>query len=474
MRKTKIICTIGPVSESEAVLKRLADAGMNVARLNFSHGDYAEHKPKIDKIKKLNETLDFPVSILLDMQGPEIRTGMLDEKLQLKEGDTLTLSTKKTKKDAIYVNYKFLPDDVSEGSEIMIDDGLISLEVISKNDTDVICKILNDALLGSKKTVNLPGADVKLPSFTKKDWDDVRFAIDNEVDFVAVSFVRSSDDIVQLREFLDKENSNIQIISKIEHPKAIDNFDDILEVSDGIMIARGDLGVEIPFEKVPIFQYDMVKKCNRAKKPVIIATHMLNSMIENPRPTRAEVTDVANAILIGSDAVMLSGETATGRYPVRSLKAMDKVAREIECKIKTHMPRKALNKGIRHIMSHSAVLSATSLDAGAIVCFTESGSTAKVLSGYKPKMPIYALTYKKETIKSLALTWGVFPYQFKDHKYTKDMIRAGISLLKEKGRIKKGDYVVLTAGTNIGHDETRDDPSDSRKNRTNSVFVYKV
>ncbi|MCK4808545.1 MAG: pyruvate kinase, partial [Candidatus Aenigmarchaeota archaeon] len=338
MRKTKIICTIGPASEDDKTLKRLADAGMNVARLNFSHGDYAEHKPKIDKIKKLNETLDFPVSILLDMQGPEIRTGMLDEKLQLKEGDTLTLSTEKTNKDAIYVNYKYLPGDVAEGSEIMIDDGLISLEVIRKNDTDVICRILNDAILGSKKTVNLPGADVKLPSFTEKDWDDVRFAIDNEVDLIAVSFVRSSDDIVRLREFLDKGNSKIKIISKIEHPKAIDNFDGILEVSDGIMIARGDLGVEIPFEKVPIFQYDMVKKCNLAKKPVIIATHMLNSMIENPRPTRAEVTDVANAILIGSDAVMLSGETATGRYPVRSLKAMDKVAREIECKIKTHMP----------------------------------------------------------------------------------------------------------------------------------------
>ena len=317
MRKTKIICTIGPASEDEIVLKRLAAAGMNVARLNFSHGDYAEHKPKIDKIKKLNDSLDFPVSILLDMQGPEIRTGMLDKKLNLKEGDTVTLSTEKTNKDAIYVNYNLLPDDVAEGSEIMIDDGLISMEVISKNNTDVICRVLNDAILGSKKTVNLPGADVKLPSFTEKDWNDVRFAIDNKVDFLAVSFVRSSDDIIRLREFLDKENSKIKIISKIEHPKAIENFDSILEVSDGIMIARGDLGVEIPFEKVPIFQYDMVKKCNCAKKPVIIATHMLNSMIENPRPTRAEVTDVANAILIGSDAVMLSGETATGRYPVR-------------------------------------------------------------------------------------------------------------------------------------------------------------
>ncbi|MCK5372709.1 MAG: pyruvate kinase [Candidatus Aenigmarchaeota archaeon] len=474
MRRTKIICTIGPASEDESVLKRLAAAGMNVARLNFSHGDYAEHKPKIDKIKKLNDSLDFPVSILLDMQGPEIRTGMLDKKLNLKEGDTVTLSTEKTNKDAIYVNYKFLPDDVAEGSEIMIDDGLISMEVISKNNTDVICRVLNDAILGSKKTVNLPGADVKLPSFTEKDWNDVRFAIDNKVDFLAVSFVRSSDDIIRLRKFLDKGNSKIKIISKIEHPKAIENFDSILEVSDGIMIARGDLGVEIPFEKVPIFQYDMVKKCNCAKKPVITATHMLNSMIENPRPTRAEVTDVANAVLIGSDAVMLSGETATGRYPVRSLKAMDKVAREIESKIKTHLPRKADNNSIRCIMSHSVVLAATSLDAGAIVCFTESGSTAKVLSGYKPRMPVYALTYKKETIKSLGLTWGVFPYLFKDHKYIKDMIRAGISLLKEKGKIKKGDHVVLTAGTNIGHDETRDDPSDSRKNRTNSVFVYKI
>ncbi|MCK5594188.1 MAG: pyruvate kinase [Candidatus Aenigmarchaeota archaeon] len=474
MRKTKIICTIGPASEDDKRLKCLADAGMNVARINLSHGDYAEHKPKIDKIKKLNKTLDFPISILHDMQGPEIRTGMLEKKHPLREGDIIILSIENTDKGTIYVNYKHLPEDVSIGSEIMIDDGLISLEVISKTDTEVKCKVLNDAVLGSKKTVNLPGADVKLPSFTEKDWNDVRFAIKNVADFIAVSFVRSKNDIIKLRKFLDAEKSNIKIISKIEHPKAIENFDDILEVSDGIMVARGDLGVEIPFEKVPIFQYDMVKKCNKVKKPVIIATHMLNSMIDNPRPTRAEVTDIANAILMGSDAIMLSGETANGKYPVQSVKAMDKVAREIETKIKTQFPETMDACDLRHIISHSAVLSAKNLDVRAILCFTESGTTANVISSYKPKVPVYALTYKEDTIKTLSLTWGVFPYLFDDHKYTKDMIGKGISLLKEKGKLKKGDCVVITAGTNIVHDETRADPSKFGKNRTNSLFVYTV
>ncbi|MCK5473975.1 MAG: pyruvate kinase [Candidatus Aenigmarchaeota archaeon] len=450
MKKTKIVCTIGPASDNEITIKALADAGMNVARLNFSHGDYKEHKARIDKIKKINKTLEFPIAILLDMQGPEIRTGVLKNDMHLKTGDTITLTTEKSADEKIYVNYNRLPLDIKQGSEIFIDDGLLSLQVLRKTKTDVICRVLNNAILGSKKTVNLPGAEIKMPSYTEKDWQDVKFGLEQDVDYIAVSFVRTKKDIIDLRKFLGVKNGEVGIIAKIEHPKAIENFDDILRVSDSIMIARGDLGVEIPLEKVPIQQYEIIKKCNHAKKPVITATHMLNSMIENPRPTRAEVTDVANAILIGSDAVMLSGETAKGKYPVESTKIMSKIALEIETKIKTRLKDKINKENIPQIVSHSVALSATMLNAKAIVSFTETGNTACMLSKYRTPMPIYALTPKKEVLRKLALMWGIFPLYLKEHKDLRKMVKNGVSLLKTLKHVKTGDYIVLTAGTDIG------------------------
>ena len=459
MKKTKIVCTIGPASEDEETLKKLISAGMNVARLNFSHGDYQEHKARINKIKKINKTLEFPVAILLDMQGPEIRTGIVEKDIHLKTGDTLTLTTqtitkKKKNNEKIYVNYKRLPKDVIIGGEIFIDDGLISLEVIKTTTTDVICRILNNAVLGSKKTVNLPGADVKMPSFTNKDWQDIKFGLEQDIDYIAVSFVRSKKDITDLRKFLGLKNGEVGIIAKIEHPKAIENFDEILEVSDGIMIARGDLGVEIPLEKVPMYQYEIIKKCNHVRKPVITATHMLNSMIENPRPTRAEVTDVANAIINGTDAIMLSGETAKGKYPVKSVKIMTKIALEIEKTIKPHIKDKIDNKNIPNIVSNSVALAAINLNARAIATFTKTGNTASMLSKYRPQMPIYALTPKKEVLRKLALMWGVFPVFIKEHTDLRKMVETGLDHLKQKKHITKNDYVVLTAGTKVGKSGT--------------------
>ncbi|NOR84641.1 pyruvate kinase [archaeon] len=450
MKKTKIVCTIGPASEDEETLNKLISAGMNVARLNFSHGDYEEHKARITKIKKINKTIEFPVAILLDMQGPEIRTGALKKDINLKTGDTLTLTTTKDNLEKINVNYKRLPKDVIIGGEIFIDDGLISLEVIKTTTTDVICRVLNNAILGSRKTVNLPGADVKMPSFTDKDWQDIKFGLEQDIDYIAVSFVRTKKDIMDLRKFLGIKNGEVGIIAKIEHPKAIENFDEILEVSDGIMIARGDLGVEIPLEKVPMYQYEIIKKCNHVKKPVITATHMLNSMIENPRPTRAEVTDVANAIINGTDAIMLSGETAKGKYPVKSVKIMSKIALEIEKTIKPHIKDKIDNKNIPNIVSNSVALAAINLNARAIATFTKTGITASMLSKYRPQMPIYALTPKKEVLRKLALMWGVFPIYLKEHTDLKKMVETGLNLLKTKNHITKNDYVVLTAGTKVG------------------------
>ncbi|MCK4550737.1 MAG: pyruvate kinase [Candidatus Aenigmarchaeota archaeon] len=450
MKKTKVVCTLGPASDDETTIKALADAGMNVARLNFSHGDYKEHKARIDKIKKINKTLEFPIAILLDMQGPEIRTGIIKNDIRLKTGDILTLTTEKNNDEKILVNYSRLPLDVKQGNEIFIDDGLISLQVLRKTKTDVICKVLNNAILGSKKTVNLPGAELKMPSYTEKDWQDVKFGLEQDVDYLAVSFVRTKKDILALRKFLGVKNGEVGIIAKIEHPKAIENFDEILKVSDGIMIARGDLGVEIPLEKVPIHQYDIIKKCNHAKKPVITATHMLNSMIENPRPTRAEVTDVANAILIGTDAVMLSGETAKGKYPVHSCKMMSKIALEIETKIKTRLKDKINKENIPQIVSHSVALAATTLNARAIASFTETGNTACMLSKYRTPMPIYALTPKEEVLRKLALMWGVFPLYLEEHNDLRKMVKNGVSLLKKLKHVKTGDYILLTAGTDIG------------------------
>ncbi len=463
MRKTKIICTIGPTSEDDKTFGELVESGMNVARLNLSHGDYQEHKKRIDTVRRFNERHNHPVAILLDMKGPEIRTGELDEKLNLKKGDLITLTNKKEDKDKLYVNYEDLAKDTDLGKNILIDDGLICLCVESKTDTDVVCRVMNDGILGSKKSVNLPGIDVNLPSFTEKDWDDVKFGIENDVDYIAVSFVRYKDDIVTLRDFLEKNGSKIKIISKIEHSLAIDNFDGILAESDAIMVARGDLGVEIPFEKVPIHQYDIVKKCNHARKPVITATQMLNSMIDNPRPTRAEVTDVLNAILIGSDAIMLSGETASGDYPVEAVKVMDKVATESEKKIRSRLNQEIDKDDVSHIICYSAVMAASKLDAKAVVAFTETGSTPRQISQFRPRMPIHAMTPSKEVMEDLAMVWGVYPHKFEQQEDVKRMILNAVDRLKSSGYVEVGDKIVMVFGYHMG-----------RSGMTNMAEIYTV
>jgi len=462
MRKTKIVCTIGPASESLEMMKKLIEAGMNVARLNFSHGDFEEHGNRIKNIRQASKELGKTVAILLDTKGPEIRIGKLkEEPIELVENEYLTLTTEEIlgDKDRIHVTYKNLPNDVTVGSTILIDDGLIGLTVVDIQGTEIKCRIVNGGQIKGRKGVNVPGVKISLPGITDKDAADIVFGIEQGIDFIAASFVRKASDVLEIRELLEKHNaSHIQIISKIENQEGVDNLDEILEVSDGLMVARGDLGVEIPAEEVPLVQKLMIEKCNLVGKPVITATQMLDSMQRNPRPTRAEASDVANAIFDGTDAIMLSGETAAGKYPVESVRTMARIAERTEAALNYREMFQRLSKAqevsVTEAISQSVAKSALDLHANAIITATESGYTARMVSKYRPQAPIIAVTPNEDVMRRMCLTWGVLPVKGEHAPSTDIMFEMAVDSALKTKVVQPGDLVVITAGVPVGRSGT--------------------
>lgn len=455
MKKTKIVCTMGPNTDNREIMKELALNGMDVARFNFSHGDHAEHRHRLEILESVREELGIPIASLLDTKGPEIRTGKLKDgkKVTLKEGDLYTLTTEEIVGDETrgYINYAGLAEDVKPSDRILIDDGLIELHVREINGTDIVCRIENGGELGEKKGVNVPGVRVKLPALTDKDKEDIRFGVDAGFDFVAASFVRNADAIREIRAILDEKGSAMQIIAKIENEEGIENIDSIIEASDGIMVARGDMGVEIPAEKVPHIQKMIIRKCNLACKVVITATQMLDSMIRNPRPTRAEVSDVANAVYEGTDAVMLSGETAMGSYPIEAVRMMSQIAEESEKYLDYmfYQRRKVSAENLRNISNtvcYSSVATASDLEAPVIVAPSVSGFTTRMLSKWRPKALIAGLSPSMTAVRQMQLYWGVKPFHAKRAESTDALLFASVELLKEKGIVKEGEIVVATAG----------------------------
>ena len=455
MKKTKIVCTMGPNTDNREIMKELALNGMDVARFNFSHGDHAEHKHRLEILESVREELGIPIASLLDTKGPEIRTGKLKDgkKVTLKEGDLYTLTTEEIVGDETrgYINYAGLAEDVKPGDRILIDDGLIELHVREVNGTDIVCRIENGGELGEKKGVNVPGVRVKLPALTDKDKEDIRFGVDAGFDFVAASFVRNADAIREIREILDEKGSAMQIIAKIENEEGIENIDSIIEASDGIIVASGDMVVEIPAEKVPHIQKMIIRKCNLACKVVITATQMLDSMIRNPRPTRAEVSDVANAVYEGTDAVMLSGETAMGSYPIEAVRMMSQIAEESEKYLDYmfYQRRKVSAENLRNISNtvcYSSVATASDLEAPVIVAPSVSGFTTRMLSKWRPKALIAGLSPSMTAVRQMQLYWGVKPFHAKRAESTDALLFASVELLKEKGIVKEGEIVVATAG----------------------------
>lgn len=455
MKKTKIICTMGPNTNDRNLMKDLAENGMDIARFNFSHGDYEEQKSRLDMLKSIREELGLPVAALLDTKGPEIRTGLLkdEKKVTLVEGQTYTLTTRDIVGDDKigHINYSGLNEDVTAGNKILIDDGLIELEVQTVDGTDIVCRVINGGELGMRKGVNVPNVKIKLPALTDKDKADIQFGIEQGFDFIAASFVRTADAVKEIREILDAAGSTIQIIAKIENAEGIENLDEIIEASDGIMVARGDMGVEIPAEQVPHIQKTIIRKCNLACKPVITATQMLDSMIRNPRPTRAEVTDVANAVYDGTDAVMLSGETAMGKYPVEALKMMAQIceASEEYLDYGAYRQRKVSTENARNISNavcYSSVSTAHDLNAKVIIAPTISGFTARLLSKWRPGVQIIGLSPSASAVRQMQIYWGVRPFQAKRAESTDLLIESSLDLLKSKGVIEDGDITVVTAG----------------------------
>ena len=459
LKKTKIVCTIGPSSESPEILEELIKNGMNVARLNFSHGTHEEHLEKIKTIRKIRRKLNVPVAIMLDTKGPEIRTGNYDVKeIYLKPDDIFTLTTRDVvgSQEIVSVSYEGLPNDVEVGSEIFIDDGLVQLEVIDiKDGTDVVCKALNNGVLSDHKGVNLPGRQTNLPAITPKDVEDIKFGIENDIDIIAASFVRKKEDVYDIRRVLeDHGGENIKIISKIESQEGVDNIDEIIEASDGIMVARGDLGIEIRTELIPIVQKEMIRKTNLASKPVITATQMLDSMIRNPRPTRAETTDVANAIIDGTDCVMLSGETAGGKYPVEAVRTMKNICITTELsddfnKNIYETDVSSLNNVTNSIARNTCEI-AKELEASAIISCTSSGNTSRVISKFKPKTNIIAATTTEKVARQLSVVWGVYPIVIQEAKETDELIERAIFGAINEGYVNEGDLTVVTAGIPLG------------------------
>ncbi|MBU0627646.1 MAG: pyruvate kinase [Nanoarchaeota archaeon] len=449
MIRTKIICTIGPASDSVDMIEKLAKAGMNIARLNFSHSSYDEHLDRIKKINDINSKRLAPVGIMLDTRGPEIRLGNFKHPVILIKGDEITITTTETICDdkIISVSYKNLHKQLKVNDLIYISDGTIELKVKKITGNDILCEVIEGGEVNSRKNVSVPGVIVDLPSIDEKDIRDIEFGAKNQIDFVAQSWVRSAKDVIDLKNLLKKNNSGALIIAKIECLQGIKNIDQIIAAADGIMVARGDLGVQIPIEQVPNAQKMIIRKCNRAGKPVIVATQMLESMTKNPRPTRAEVTDVANAIIDGTDAIMLSGETAIGKFPLKAVEMMQKIANQIEPRMDFKSDPYSRSKlSIEDSLSKNVCQTAHEVKAKAIITCTLSGHTAKVISRKKPTTTIIAVTPKKKEIKKLNLWWGVHPLLIEKPKSADSLMENAIDLVLKRGLIKRGDIVVITAG----------------------------
>lgn len=455
MKRTKIICTMGPNTNDKSLMKNMAVEGMDVARFNFSHGDYEEHLGRLNILKEVREETGRQIAALLDTKGPEIRTGLLEggQKITLQTGNeyTLTINECVGNDKKGYINYSGLNDDVKAGDKILIDDGLIELEVINVEGADIHTKIINGGELGEKKGVNVPGVSIRLPALTDKDIEDIKFACDNGFEFIAASFIRNGDAVRQIRAILEDKNSNIQIISKIENQEGIDNMDDIIEASDGIMVARGDMGVEIDAARLPFIQKKLIEKCSVAGKPVITATQMLDSMIRNPRPTRAEVSDVANAIYDGTDAIMLSGESAMGKYPLEALKMMVKIAKETEIHLehaqyRTRKVNRMDKKNISNQVCYAAVSTADQLGVKAIIAPSITGFTTRMLSKWRSAIPVYGMSPSLTTVRQMQLYYGVTPIWAKRAATSDDLIESSIAILKSKGYLETDDLVVMTAG----------------------------
>ncbi|MFD2211140.1 pyruvate kinase [Virgibacillus halophilus] len=464
MRKTKIVCTIGPASESVDMLKRLMKAGMNVARLNFSHGDFDEHGQRITNIRQAAKELNKTVAIMLDTKGPEIRTGNFENgETTIEQGSTVYVSMKEVLGTAerFNITYENLIHDVHEGSKILLDDGLIELEVqaIDLGNNEIKTKAMNTGVIKNKKGVNVPNVSVNLPGITEKDANDIKFGIEQGIDFIAASFVRRASDILEIRELLENHDAaHIQLIPKIENREGVDNIKQILEVSDGLMVARGDLGVEIPAEDVPLVQKELIRQCNLFGKPVITATQMLDSMQRNPRPTRAEASDVANAIFDGSDAVMLSGETAAGNYPVEAVQTMANIALKTETGLDHESILKNRSKStdmtITDAISQSVTHTAMNLGVSAIITPTESGHTARMISKYRSKAPIVAITSSAIVNRQLSLVWGVHSIIGKPAHSTDEMLEGAIDQGLNTGIFERGNRVIITAGVPVGESGT--------------------
>jgi len=456
-RRTKIICTIGPASDSVEIISEMLLAGMNVARLNFSHGTQAEHIRRIASIRKASKMTQIPVAIMLDTKGPEIRVGILEGgSVELSEGIELQLTVQDIQGTPrrIPVTYDLLPKEVFAGTRILLDDGLMELSVIRVEGTEIYCRVINGGVLTSRKKINIPGLNIKLPGLTEKDIDDIKLGIAQDVDIIAASFVRSAEDVLGIRSILEEAQSQIVIISKIENHQGVKNLDEIIRVSDGIMVARGDLGVEIPAEEVPIVQKILIGKCNSAGKPVITATQMLDSMIRNPRPTRAEASDIANAIYDGTDAIMLSGETANGKYPLLALQTMAKIALRIEETLdQSEFSRKRAednNTKTTEAISRATCEIARSLGADAIITSTQSGFTARQVAKHRPLIPVIAVTPCRKVCNQLLMVWGLQPLISEATDNTDSMIGNAVETALKKGCIAQGDLVVITAGIPAG------------------------
>jgi pyruvate kinase len=458
LRKTKIICTLGPAVDNPEILERLMRKGMDAARMNFSHGDHDEHKKRLENFKKVRDKLGLPIPMLLDTKGPEIRIGRFESgEATLVEGHPFTLVHDDILGDntKVSVTYKELYKDVSRATRILINDGLIELEVEQIRGKDIHCTVRNGGSIGDKKGINVPGVEINLPSLTDKDIEDIQFGIENGFDFIAASFVRKAQDVMEIKKILEKNDGHgIMVIAKIENRQGVDNIDEILKVSDGIMVARGDLGVEIPVEEVPIVQKMLIDKCYRNGKPVITATQMLDSMIRNPRPTRAEASDVANAIFDGTSVIMLSGETAAGKYPLESMDTMARIALKAEKAInywkEFSAMRYDMEVSITNAISHATCTTAMDLDAVAIVTVTQSGRTARMISRFRPDCPIIATTTSQMVQRQLNMSWGVTPFLVRVAQSTDEMFDMGVDKALESGLAKNGDVVVITAGVPAG------------------------
>lgn len=457
MRKTKIICTIGPASESEEKLRELMLAGMNVARFNFSHGSHEEHKKKFARVIKVSGELNLPIGTLLDTKGPEIRLrDFKDGKTELVAGQRFTLTTEEILGDSerASITYKNLKNDITTGMSILIDDGLIEMIVDEITDTEIICTVVNGGMVSNHKGVNVPNAILSMPYINDSDRADIIFGCEMGFDFIAASFTRSKEDILELRKILDEHNSTMKVIAKIENMQGIQNLEEILSVSDGIMVARGDMGVEVPMEEVPVLQKKMIKMAEAQGKHVITATQMLESMIKNPRPTRAEATDIANAIYDGTTAIMLSGESAAGLYPVEAVKTMARIAERSERDIDyaSRMKRRVgtITPDITNAISHATCTTATDLDAAAIVTVTMSGFTAGMISRYKPQCPIIACAVNPRVCRQLNLCWGVVPILIEKEEKAEDLFDQATHAVEKAGYVKRGDIAVLTAGVPLG------------------------